>query len=139
MISPAVPAGAVALGLNLITPTRIYDSRVGQPPVTPNIPKTQINGQNRNVFIDDSAATIPITAAAVLGNITLTNNSAPVFLTCYAEGSSQPSTSTVNAGSAFMTIANSFTSKLSTDNFTTMVVNCGGGPTDFIADIFGYY
>jgi hypothetical protein len=38
-----------------------------------------------------------------------------------------------------MTIANRFASKTSNDAFPNMVVDCGGGPTDFIVDIFGYY
>lgn len=67
------------------------------------------------------------------------NPDAAVFLTCFVGGATQPSTSTVNAGSAFMTIANRFTSKTSNDAFQNMVVICGGGPTDFIVDIFGYY
>jgi hypothetical protein len=34
-------------------------------------------------------------------------------------------------------VANSFTSQLGTSNGIS--IKCGGGPTDFIIDIFGYY
>ena len=34
-------------------------------------------------------------------------------------------------------MANNFTSQIGTSN--QISVQCGGGPTDFIIDIFGYY
>jgi len=67
------------------------------------------------------------------------NPTAQVFLTVYAAGTTPPSTSNINALAGGV-VANNFTSKLGTGpNANQIAVICGGGPTDFIIDIVGYY
>jgi hypothetical protein len=123
-----------------LAPARVYDSRVGQLPSTgPKSPIT--NGSTVNVDVTGTQAAggvsgVPSGASTVLGNITVVNPSAGVFLTVFAQGASPPATSNINA-SAGQVVANNFTSKLGTSNGIS--IKCGGGPTDFIIDIFGYY
>jgi hypothetical protein len=119
-----------------IPPARVYDSRPGQAPTLIG-PKTPItNGSTVLVAVSANASGVPTGASAVLGNITVTGTAAPVFLTVYADGATQPGTSNINAFGAGQTIANSFTSQIASDS---IAITCGGGPTDFIIDIFGYY
>jgi hypothetical protein len=119
-----------------VTPVRIYDSRPGQPPTGVG-PKTPINnGVTRSITVTPLSG-VPATASAVLGNVTVVNGVNPgVFLTIFAEGGSANLTSSVNAGSGGI-VANNFTSQLGTS--TGISVTCGGGPTDYILDILGYY
>jgi hypothetical protein len=125
-----------------IPPARVYDSRASQSPTTG--PKATItNGSTVNVDVTGIQATppggasgVPSGAKSVLGNITVVNGPNPVFLTVFAEGATPPATSNVNAGGGVV-VANSFTSTLGTSNGIS--IKCGGGPTDFIIDIFGYY
>jgi hypothetical protein len=125
-----------------ITPVRIYDSRTGQLPSTP--PKSPItNGATRDFDVTiagGSPSGVPASARAVLGNITIVNASSAVYLTIYQTGlSPSPTTSNVNAA-AGVTVANSFTSQVGVSVGTIKItVQCGGGPTDFIVDLFGYY
>ena len=124
-----------------LPPARVYDSRVGQLPSTgPKSPIT--NGSTVNVDVTGTQAAggpsgVPSGASTVLGNITVVNPSAGVFLTVFAQGASPPATSNINASAAGQVVANNFTSKLGTSNGIS--IKCGGGPTDFIIDIFGYY
>jgi hypothetical protein len=119
---------------------RVYDSRVGQPPTTgPKAPITNgatVNVDPTGLKAGGGLSGVPqIGATAVLGNITVVNGSNGVFLTVFPMGVSAPATSNVNAGPG-QVIANSFTSPLATHQLS---VKCGGGPTDFIIDIVGYY
>ena len=136
----------VKLSSALVTlaPARVYDSRVGQSPTTgPKSPIT--NGSTVNVDVTGTQATPPggpsgvpinVGVSSVLGNITVVNGPNPTFLTVFAQGATPPATSNVNAGGSVV-VANSFTSTLGTSNGIS--IKCGGGPTDFIIDIFGYY
>jgi hypothetical protein len=128
-----------------ITPARVYDSRVGQQPATG--PKSPI--ANASIVTLDVTGPkagggntgVPSGASAVLGNVTVVNGVNPgVFLTVYAAGTSAPATSSVNAGSGAI-VANSFTSQIGTTgmNANRIAVTCGGGPTDLIIDVLGYY
>jgi hypothetical protein len=124
-----------------LPPARVYDSRVGQLPSTgPKSPIT--NGSTVNVDVTGTQAGggpsgVPSGASTVLGNITVVNPSAGVFLTVFAQGASPPVTSNINASAAGQVVANNFTSKLGTSHGIS--IKCGGGPTDFVIDIFGYY
>jgi len=120
-----------------IPPARIYDSRMGQLPVTG--PKTPItNGTTVSLNVTNNSSGVPATAHAVLGNLTVTNTAGPGFLTVYANGASQPATSSINM-SPGVTFANNFTSAVNSAN-SEISVTCGGvGPTDFIVDLVGYY
>jgi hypothetical protein len=118
-----------------VTPVRVYDSRFGQLPSTG--PKTPItNGSTVSIDVTGSSSGVPSGASTVLGNITVVSPTNAVFLTVFAEGATKPLASNINAGPG-VTVANSFTSKIGTSNGIS--INCGGGPTDFIIDVFGYY
>lgn len=144
----AGPAGTwtkLSSPLVTIAPARVYDSRVSQSPSTG--PKTPItNGSTVTIDVTGVKAGggnsgVPAGASAVLGNVTVVNGVNPgVFLTVYASGTSQPATSSVNAGSGGI-VANNFTSQIGTTgmNANRIAITCGGGPTDFIVDIVGYY
>jgi hypothetical protein len=128
-----------------IPPARVYDSRASQSPTTgPKSPIT--NGSTVTVDVTGTQATppggpsgVPTGASAVLGNVTLVAPSSQVFLTLYAAGATQPSTSSINCLAAGV-VANNFTSKLGSGGSANKIaITCGGGPTDFIIDIFGYY
>jgi hypothetical protein len=67
----------------------------------------------------------------------VTGTGAGVYLTVYGNGATPPATSNVNAFGPGQTVANSFTSKIGTGD--RIAITCGGGPTDFIIDVFGYY
>jgi hypothetical protein len=134
-------------GSQLVTipPARVYDSRVSQSPTTgPKSPIT--NGSTVTVDVTGTQATppggpsgVPLGVSSVLGNVTLVAPSNQVFLTLYAAGTTQPSTSNIN-GLAGGVVANNFTSKLGSGGSANQIaITCGGGPTDFIIDIFGYY
>ena len=139
-----IPGTWVNLASPLVTipPARVYDSRVGQQPAT--LPKLPIvNNSTVNLDVTGTQANppggpsgVPTGAKSVLGNITLVNGPNPVFLTVFARGATPPATSNINANGG-QVIANNFTSQIGTSNGIN--IECGGGPTDFIIDIFGYY
>jgi hypothetical protein len=121
-----------------ITPTRVYDSRPGFPPDDSN-PKTPIqSGSTVNVDVTNGSS-IPQSASAVVGNLTVANTHGPVgsFLTVFAQGTAQPPTSNLNWGTGQI-VANNFTSQVNSANGLISVF-CSGGQTDFIVDLFGYY
>jgi hypothetical protein len=126
--------------VTLRTPARVYDSRIGQQPLTG--PKAQItDGSTVSVDVTGPKAGggtsgVPSGATAVLGNLTLINGPNTVFLTVFATGTMPPATSNINALGG-QVIANNFTSQIGTSN--QISIKCGFGPTDFIIDIFGYY
>jgi hypothetical protein len=127
-----------------ITPTRVYDSRPGTAPLNSN-PKAPIqDGGIVDVDVTNNGSNVPSTARAVVGNLTVVNNGGPIgsHLTVFPNGSPVPGTSNINWGSSheagLQVIANSFTSQVNTANHL-ISVNCGGGSTDFLVDIFGYY
>jgi hypothetical protein len=123
-----------------IPPERVYDSRMGEQPTTG--PKSPIsNGATVTVDVTGPIAgagtnAVPPGAPAVLGNITAVLPSGGCFLAVFANGASPPATSNVNAAPG-QVIANSFTSQVGTSN--EIAITCGGGPVDFIIDLFGFY
>ena len=128
-----------------LAPARVYDSRVGQLPATgPKAPIANTNTVTLDVTGPKAGggnSGVPAGASTVLGNVTVINGVNPgVFLTIYAAGTSAPATSSVNASSGGI-VANNFTSQIGTTgmNANRIAITCGGGPTDFIIDIVGYY
>jgi hypothetical protein len=122
-----------------IAPARVYDSRPGLNPLNSS-PKTPIpNGGTVDVDITNNSSGVPSTAQAVLGNLTVMNTQGfrGSFLTVFAQGSAQPSTSNINWAEG-QVLANSFTTKINPAN-GLITVACTGGPTDFTVDLFGYY
>jgi hypothetical protein len=116
---------------NPLTPARILDSRgpTGNwnTPLVAGTPKTlQVRGQGG----------VPLTADAVIMNVTATGATANSFLTAYPAGSATPTASNLNFA-AGQTIPNLVTVKIGT-NGQVAFANATGA-VDVIADVAGYF
>jgi len=136
----AGPATAGALTV-LPTPTRVYDSRPGQPPniapqtkLTANTPRTGIalTTNNSGIPTDASAAIITATVVNTAGGAP----GGPGFLTVYPDGIPAPSTSNLNWTSAGAVVANTTTVALGPGAKIAAFANRA---TDLIIDAIGYY
>jgi hypothetical protein len=116
--------GAAFVGM---TPTRLIDTRNGRGPIgaggTLMLP---IAGQNG----------VPATAKAVVLNVTVTNSTAPSFLTVWPDGATQPLASDLNY-LAGMTVPNLVVVEVGTSGAVDFYN--GVGSTDVIVDIVGWY
>ena len=79
---------------------------------------------------------MPVDAAAVSANLTVTDTRSPGFLTTYPNGASRPRASTINWASG-ETLANALTGALGTDG-KLAVFNVSSG-VDVVLDVNGYY
>jgi hypothetical protein len=116
--------GAAFVGM---TPTRLIDTRNGHGPIgavgTLILP---IAGQNG----------VPATAKAVVLNVTVTNPTAPSFLTVWPDGATLPLASDLNYV-AGLTVPNLVVVKVGTAGAVDFYN--GAGSTDLIVDIVGWY
>jgi hypothetical protein len=121
----------------------VYDSRSAAP-----TPGTIAGGQNRTVSVADKRNTttgavvtanfVPAGATAVTANITVVSASGAGFLTVNPGGVITVDSSTINWSTAGQVLANGVTLTLNTTRQLSVVAG-GGGSTDFIIDISGYY
>jgi hypothetical protein len=80
---------------------------------------------------------VPATgASAAVLNVTVTNASAPSYLTVYPDGAPKPTASSLNFLNGD-TVPNLVTTSLGADGF--VVIYNAGGTVDVIADVQGYY
>ena len=123
-----------------ISPSRAYDSRwSGQTRLTA--------GSSRLVSVADkhdltgavtATNVVPAGARAVTYNLTVANTQiAGGYLSVVPGDSSDYSTSAINWSGNGLVLANGATVKLDTSR--QLKVYCGGGSTDFIVDVTGYY
>jgi subtilisin family serine protease len=115
-----------------LAPSRILDTRHGL-----GAPQAKVGtGNSINVTVDGRGA-IPATGvAAVVLNVTVTDPTAPSFVTVWPTGQTRPNASNIN-----------FTAGQTVPNLVTVKVGSGGqvslynsaGSTDLIADVAGYY
>lgn len=115
-----------------ITPARVYDSRLGAGFIS--------SGQVRTISTSTSTTSTPVVPAAaraVLYNLTVTNTASAGFLGLYPAGGTYAGNSSINWFGSGITIANGGMVGLGGDRQVT--VYCGGGATDFIVDITGYF
>ncbi len=125
--------GAPGSGGDLYTPTapdRILDSRTGAGWLG-----RLVDGSPRSLTVAGSHG-IPLTATAVVLNLTSTQSNANTFLTAWPTGQARPTASNLNFA-AGQTLANLATVALGQDgkvSFATAV-----GSTDVIADVVGWY
>ncbi len=137
-------AGPATAGtFHALAPGRVYDSRVAQP-----LQGAISGGQNRTISVKDKRATdtgavtladfVPAGATAVAANITIQTQSGSGFLTVNPGGSTAAESSTINWSAAGQLLANGVTLTLNGNRELTVVCG-GGGSTDFIVDISGYY
>ena len=131
-------------GLHIISPVRVYDSRLPAP--TPGKLST---GTSRVVSIKDSRDPntgavlvpdiVPAGATAVIGNLTITKTvGSGGFLSVVPGDATVSSGSSINWFGPNQDLANSLTAKL--DATRQVKVFCGGdSATDFVIDVTGYY
>jgi hypothetical protein len=135
----------------LPAPHRVYDSRPGQPnnggtttqgPLTfTNPPPTAANIVINCAKDSTSGSTVvPSTATALLMNLTVIPVSGTGALVVYANGASQPSSSSINWFAGAVVLANGVTSACDTSqNVQVAIVASSGAVTNFALDVIGYY
>ncbi len=112
-----------------LSPVRVLDTRSSVPMrsfgVMPSSPLTKVR--------------VPTTGvSAVVMNTTVTETTAPGFLTVFPGTSSLPATSDLNWSGAGITIPKLVTVQLGTDD-SLKLYNASAGTTQVVADIAGYY
>lgn len=136
-------AGANTAGaFHALTPGRVYDSRAPQP-----AQGALSGGQNRTITVKDRrdangavdlADFVPPGATAVAANVTVQTQSGSGFLAVNPGGTASADSSTINWSAAGQLLANGVTLTLNANRELTVVCG-GGGSTEFIIDISGYY
>lgn len=109
-------------------PARAYDSRANNEPL--------LSGQTRQVAIDPTL--VPSNATALAYTLTVTDTAGQGFLSVNPAGIASTTSSTINWGSDAQTLANSSVVMLGAPNEITVSAG-GGGQTQFIVDVLGYY
>jgi hypothetical protein len=140
-------AAATAVGAYFpLAPNRILDTRGGfNAPAGPlgagKVIRAQVTGANSSgsegVPAEGTGTDLPAgsISAAVL-NVTVVNASRPSFLTVYPDGSSRPTTSSINFGTS-LAEANGITVPLSSDGAVDIFNQYGS--VNVIVDVVGYY
>jgi hypothetical protein len=135
---PTPTAGAAtAASFFAITPYRAFDSRSGAGAIRA--------GQQGDVDVwtdRNGTPMIPSTAQAVTYNLTVTNTAGGGYLSIYPAGTPFPGISSINWWAGGITIANAATVGLGSSPTAgpgSVTVLCGGGSTDLIIDVTGYY
>jgi hypothetical protein len=148
--TPAGPAGTVDVTINhldttnvtatsaftyfnlsaytAVTPVRLMDTRDARVPLGP--------GGSRNLTVAGVSPGAPAGATAVVVNVTVTNTSAPSYLTVFPAGATPPVASNLNfyAGT---TIANLVSVQVGSGGAITLYN--AAGSTDVVVDLEGYY
>ena len=126
-----------------VTPGRVYDSRSAAP-----TPGQLASGANRTVSVADRRDTgngavaqanfVPAGATAVSANVTVTDTVGAGFLAVNPGGNTTVNASAINWSGNNQNLANGLTLTLNGAREIT-VIGGGGGSTNFIIDILGYY
>lgn len=117
-----------------ISPTRILDSRPGEP-VADDWNTPWPANTSRNVAVA-GRATVPVDAIAVVLNITVTNTTGAGYLTAWPTGSARPQSSNLNWVPG-QTVPNRVFVKLGAAG--QLALYNSSGSTDVIADVVGYF
>jgi len=91
-----------------------------------------------NSATPDVANLVPAGAKAISYNLTIVNTTGSGFLSVTPGDAASPGGSSINWFQSGMILANGLTGKLDT-NRQVRVFCGGGGSTDFLIDILGYY
>ena len=135
---------ATAGQLHIISPVRVYDSRVPLP-----APGPLVAGTNRTISVANSrdlatgavvtANVVPPGATAVACNMVVVNTQAPAgFLAVNPGGNPTVAASSINWSAAGQILANGIIAALGGDRQLTIIAGASAG-TDFALDITGYY
>ena len=109
-----------------VDPARVYDSRVGDDPIAAD--------ESRTV---DVSTMVPVGATGVVYTLTVTQTTDAGHLAVGLPGQAKPATSVINWFATGQSIANTATGAL--DANLALDVFAGGGPTQFVVDVVGYY
>ncbi len=136
-------SGAAAPALHTVPPTRVYDSRVPTP-----APGAISSGQSRVVSVADGRAIdggavtvanlVPAGATAVAYNFTITNTVGSGFLTVNPGTDTTITSSAITWSATGQILTTGSLVAISADRRVTVIAG-GGGTTDFLIDIVGYY
>jgi len=135
----------VAGGFHPLTPGRVYDSRQATPangPISAGQNRTISVADRRDALLSTGAVVqadfVPAGATAVAANVTITNTLGSGYLVFNPGGNTTVGASTINWKADNQDIANGVILTLDATRQLTVVAG-GGGSTDFIVDITGYY
>ncbi|MGH7609136.1 MAG: hypothetical protein ACREOD_04215, partial [Candidatus Dormibacteria bacterium] len=134
----AAESGGSAGSYGALSPYRITDTRAGSG--KPNSGKTLGPGGILNIQVSNAGGGLPSSAAdidAVLLNMTVTDTTAPSYLTVYPAGNSRPTASNLN-WSAGVTIANRVVVPINRTSGQITVYNANGA-ADVVVDVDGYF
>jgi hypothetical protein len=135
----------VAGGFHPLTPGRVYDSRQANPangPISAGQNRTISVADRRDALLSTGAVVeanfVPAGATAVAANVTITQTAGSGYLVFNPGGNTTVGASTINWKADNQDIANGVILTLDAARQLTIVAG-GGGSTDFIVDITGYY
>ena len=136
--------GPTAAGqLNLLpAPRRVYDSRPGNAP-TPGGDGALAGGGSRPVDLSFGTAggilgpAVPFAATAALLSRTVTNTLGSGFMAVFSNAVVYPGNSNINWSASAQNIA--VTTLTALDSARVCRFQSGGGATDFLVDVIGYY
>ena len=128
------PAGTTAGSYVPLTPARIADTRSGSG--EPYAGQTLTAGSTLSIQVTGMGNVPSTGVAAVLMNVTVTDTTAPSYLTVYPEGTPQPLASTLNwvAGD---TVANRVVVPVGPTGQVSFYNDSGN--TDLVVDVDGYF
>jgi hypothetical protein len=126
-----------------IDPSRVYDSRVPQPS-----PGALASGTSRTITVRNSRTTdagaivnpdlVPAGATAISFNLTIADTVGSGYLAVNAGGDNSIRASSINWSTSGQVLANGLVVKLDASRQITVVCG-GGGSTNFVVDVLGYY
>ncbi len=117
-----------------ITPTRICDTRSGSG--TQCSSNGAIGAGSTLTVQASNGSSVPSGATAIVADLTAINPTATTYLTTYANGTSRPSTSNLNAASG--TVVNKEVT-IPIDSNTKFVIYNASGSTNVTVDVEGYF
>ena len=131
----ADPGSAGQLRL-LTAPARTYDSRTGDGPLRSNSQRSVSvrTGVANNVTV----AAAPESSTGALVNLTIDATAGAGYLALFADGVAWPGNSNINWTNSGQTIAGTTVTALAATGRLAVYAG-GGGSTDFIIDVIGWY
>lgn len=117
-----------------ISPVRIFDSRIDAPGRIGSGTTVTLSAATDE---NGAASGIPQFAAAIHFTITVTDTAGAGYLAVFPQGVAWPGNSSINWFAPGLTLANAGTVAFGGDR--QISVRCGGGATDYIIDVTGYY
>jgi hypothetical protein len=123
-------------GFHAIPPARVYDSRLSGGRIN--------GGTTRAISValaTGGGTVVPPTASAILYNLTITDTLGAGFLALFPFGTTWPGNSSINWSANGQTVANAGNVTLGGDRQVNVfaAAGTGGGSTQFLLDVTGYY